>query len=169
MTGILISHYVHPNSITIITCLSEDADFYPQLQFRNENESLFMCYSEWQNIYKSIKEKQLCNNKQYFNFPFYTFLHCDKRCSDEFVILLVDALKLFAHCVDARLKMLHYERIKAYKFILKIECIFEKCYIPIENISSVLYYYADSLSLVEMELVTLCIDYFTKCYLRFQL
>lgn len=160
--------YSHVNSIHIQTGLWVEKEFQPQVYIFNEEEYFFLSLEEWYGIYQEfevLRTYQVCFNNTYdtSNLLIFKILFCDKRCSIDFINLVLEAFNTFILCINLSMVELSADYINALNFIKKVKSKLRFIKVPsLENLYYKLNSFACPKSLIELEIVSVGSAYFEK-------
>lgn len=163
---IILKHtYSHSNGVKITTGLWALDNFEPQVHIVCENSDLFFTLEEWKHIYKEFElfGKYVIDDC-FYRYFLYRLMFCDKRCSVNMLYLVCEALNIFAHCIDLRLRSLtEKDYIEATMFVKNIEQILKhKFVLSLNDILMILNTNKCVNSIVEQEISTLAANYFLR-------
>lgn len=160
--------YSHANGIQITTGLWAENNFLPQVYVHNEDEWFFFSISDWNCVFKEFKMLGFynVNNLDNSSLLIFRFIYLEKRCSVQFVNLVLEAINSFGLCINLRLVELSKEYIIAKRFVKNIESSIRITNLSsLQNTFNLLNNFANLNSITELEIANIDSAYFLNFFM----
>lgn len=168
LSDIFISQriYSHPNGIDIVIGLSPLYEFKPVIRLNNSNTDCVVFFSdtEWRCVFDELTSIQSysVNVTNIYMYKLYRLLYCHKRCSESFIVLILEAINKFVNCIELNVKELLCESyIEAKLFVENIISFCKKFrMVSVYNLKCIIEYCKTKHSVIEEEISVIGISYF---------